>query len=70
MRQSHLCEHMLVLLLLYHNCNHHTVPTSQSDVTVVQSDDNHPRQDDESDRVTNTEGLYMCRIVCGVTLCA
>ena len=57
MRQSYLCEHTLVL---YHNCNHHTVPTSQSEVTVVQSDDNHPRQDDESDQVTNTEGLYMC----------
>ena len=25
----------------------------------MQSDDNQPRQDDESDQVTNTEGLYM-----------
>ena len=32
------------------------VPTGQLEVTVIQSDDNQPRQHDESDQVTNTEG--------------
>ena len=46
-----------------------TVPTSQSEVTVIQSDDNQPRQDDESSPVENTKGLYMCGILrCIVTL--
>ena len=35
---------------------YYIVPTSQSEVTVMQSYDNQPRQDDESDQVTNTEG--------------
>ena len=53
----------------YNNCNHCTVPTSQSEVTVIQSDDNQPRQDDESSPVENTKGLYMCGILrCIVTL--
>ena len=30
----------------------------------MQSDDNQPRQDDENSQVTNTEGLYMCGILC------
>ena len=30
----------------------------------MQSDDNQPRQDDERSQVKNTEGLYMCRILC------
>ena len=43
------------MLMLYHNCNHYTVPTSQSEITVMQSEDNQPRQDDESDQETNNE---------------
>ena len=35
---------------------YYTVPTSQSEVTVMQSDDDQPRRDDECDQVTNTEG--------------
>ena len=49
-------EHML---MLNHNCNHYAVPTSQSEVTVMQSDDNQPRQDDESSQVEHTNGLYI-----------
>ena len=48
-------------------CNHYTVPTSQSEVTVTQSDDNQPRQDDESSQVEHTNGLYT--YVCGILLC-
>ena len=33
------------------------VPTSQSEVTVVQSDDNQPRQHDKSSQVEHTNGL-------------
>ena len=57
-KQSNYCEHML---MLYHNCNNYTVPTSQSEVTVIQSDDNQPRQghDDESSPVEHTNGLYI-----------
>ena len=44
------------------------VPTNQS---VMQSDDNHPRQDDESNPVEHTNGLYNTYIVmwtlCGMT---
>ena len=29
----------------------------------MQLDDNQPRQYDESDQVTNTEGLYMCGVL-------
>ena len=36
----------------------------------MQSDDNKSRKYDKSSQVTNTEGLYTCGIVCGVTLCA
>ena len=43
------------MLMLYHNCNHYTAPTSQSEVTVMQSEYNQPRQDDESDQETNNE---------------
>ena len=39
--------------------NHYTVPTSQSEVTVMQSDDNQPRQDDESSLVEHTNGSYI-----------
>ena len=48
--------------MLYHNCNHYTVPTSQAEVTVMQSHDNQPRQDDKSSQVEHTNGLYMCGI--------
>ena len=39
------------------------VPTSQSEVTVMQSDDNQPRQDDESSQVECANGLYLCVII-------
>ena len=39
------------------------VPTSQSEVTVMQSDDNQPRQDDESSQVERANGLYLCIII-------
>ena len=39
------------------------VPTSQSEVIVVQLDDNQPRQDDESSQVEHTNGLYLCVII-------
>ena len=41
-------------------CNHYTVPTSQSEVTVKQSHDNQPRQDDEGHQVEHTNGLHLC----------
>ena len=40
------------------NCIPYTVPTSQSEITVMQSDDNQSRQDDESSQVEHTNGLY------------
>ena len=43
----------------YHNCNHYTVPTNQSKVTVMQSDDNQPKQDDESSLVEYANGSYI-----------
>ena len=54
------------MLMLYHNCNHYTVPTSQSEGTVMQSDDNQPRQDhdDESSPVEHTNGLYISIATC------
>ena len=36
----------------------------------MRSDDNQPKQYDENSQMTNTEGLYMCGILCSVTLCA
>ena len=37
----------------------------------MQSNDNQPKQDDESDQGTNTEGLYLHGTLCDVTtLCA
>ena len=37
------------------------VPTSQSEVTVIQSDDNQPRQHDESSQVEHRNGfLHVC----------
>ena len=46
-----------MLMLNYHNCNHYTVPTShQSEVTVMQSDGNQPRQDDKSSQVEHANG--------------
>ena len=36
--------------------------TSQSEVTVIQ-DDNQPRQDDETSQVEHTNGLYMCGVL-------
>ena len=48
--------------MIYHNY-HYTVPTSQSEVTVAQSDDNQPRQDDESSQMEHTNGLYVCGIL-------
>ena len=43
--------------------NHYIVPTSQSEVTVVQSDGNQPREDDESSQVECTNSLYICTCV-------
>ena len=51
------------MLKLYHNCNCYTVPTSQSKVTIMKSDDNQPRQDDESSLVEHTNGLYISTCV-------
>ena len=40
------------------NCNHCiTAPTSQSGVTVMQSHDNQPRQDDERSQVEINNGM-------------
>ena len=39
------------------------VPTSQSEVTVMQSDNNQPRLDDESSQVERANGLYLCVII-------
>ena len=41
-------------------CNHYTVPTSQSEVTVTQSHDNQPRQVDKGGQVEHTNGLHLC----------
>ena len=49
--------------------NHYTVPTSQSEVTVMQSDDNQPRQDDERSQVEHTNGLYISACVEYLLLC-
>ena len=43
-----------------YNGNHYTVPINQSEVTVMQSDDNQPSQDNESSLVEHTNGLYVC----------
>ena len=51
------------MLMLYHNCNHYIVPTSQSEVTVMQSHDNQPRQDDESSQVEHTNGTSIATCV-------
>ena len=54
----------LCLYYLYHNFQSlAAVPTSQSEVTVMQSYDNRPRQDDESSQVEHTNGLYLCVII-------
>ena len=45
------------IIITYVNCIHYTVPASQSEVTVMQSDDNQSRQDDESSQVKHTNGL-------------
>ena len=63
-----LSNHYEHMLMLYHNCNHCTVPTSQSEITVMQSDDNQPRQDDESSQVEHTNGSYVCGILCVVAM--
>ena len=39
------------------NCIHYTVPTSQSEITVMQSDDYQFRQGDESSQVKHNIGL-------------
>ena len=46
---------ILIIVSLY------TVPASyeQSGVTVIQSDDNQPRQDDKRSQVEHTKGLYI-----------
>ena len=36
-----------------------TVPTTQSEITVIQSDDNQPRQDVESSQLEHIDGLYI-----------
>ena len=43
---------------------YYTVPASQSEVTVMQSDDNQLRQDDESDQAEYTNGLYISSYMC------
>ena len=48
--------------------NHSTVPTRQSEVTVMQSDDNQPRHDDESNQVEHTNGLYISSYMCAFVL--
>ena len=67
---SHVSQYCTALsynrLVLYHNCNHYTVPSSQSVVTVMQLDDNQPRQDDESSQVEHTNGLYISSYTCGI----
>ena len=40
-------------------CIHYIVQTSQSEVTVMQSDDNQSRKDDENCQVECTNGLYI-----------
>ena len=42
----------------------YTVPTIHSEVKVMQSDDNQPRQDDESSQMEHTKGSYISRILC------
>ena len=46
------------------------VPTSQSEVTVMRSHDNQPKQDDERSQVEINNGMcvHMCCYSC-VTLC-
>ena len=46
-----------LMLMLY--CNNYTVLTKQSKVTVIQSDDNQPGQDNKSSQVDYTSGLYI-----------
>ena len=43
--------------------NYYIVPTSQSEVTVVQSDGNQSRHHDESSQVEHTNGLYISTCV-------
>ena len=40
-----------------YKCNRYTVRTNQSEAAVMQSNDNQPRQDDESNKVEPTNGL-------------
>ena len=44
--------------MLYHNYNHYTVPTSQSEITVMQPDDNTSTQD-ESCQVEHVNGMQL-----------
>ena len=53
----------MVCLLIHLHFPLSVVPTSQSEVTVMQSDDNQPKQDDESSQVEHTNGLYMYRVL-------
>ena len=43
---------------------HYVASTSQPKVAVKQSDDNQPRQDNESDQMEHTKGLYISICVC------
>ena len=43
-------------IIIHFNFPLTAVSTSWSEVTVMQSDDNQPKQDDESSQVTYTEG--------------
>ena len=50
-----------IRLMLIHSHTHYViVPTSQSEVTVMQSHDNQPRQDDERSQVDDNNGTYVC----------
>ena len=55
---------MNTYITYYDSRNHYIVPTSQSEVTIMQSHGDQPRQDDESGQVEHTEGLlYVCEIL-------
>ena len=59
-------EDIIICMYKISFINHYIVPTSQSEVTVMQSDDNQPRQDDASSQRKHANGLYECGILCVV----
>ena len=54
------------MIMQYHNSYHHTVTKSQSEVAVMQSDNNQPRQHDESGLVEHNNGLCISKHICGI----